>query len=87
MNEQLFSNKFDTDFNRVFGFSQMSFKINSDKNERMDIPQWRKNRTNSRSAGKLMYLHTKPSKCCGSLIRRVCNNECFDCFKLENNNG
>lgn len=66
-----------------FGFGQMAFKINGDKNERKDIPECHKRRQNNRSAGIPYYLHDKPSKCCGSLNRRVWNNECYDCYKVS----
>ncbi|ADO14428.1 AB1gp57 [Acinetobacter phage AB1] len=65
-----------------FGYAAIPFKI-SDKEPRKDVPIWRIRRTNARSMGKRFYEHTKPCKC-GSLLRRVYNNECFDCWKLEN---
>jgi hypothetical protein len=64
-----------------FGYAVIPFKI-SDKDPRKDVPIWRINRTNARSMGKRFYEHTKPCKC-GSFLRRVYNNECFDCWKLE----
>lgn len=65
-----------------FGYSVMPFKLDGDKVARKDIPAWRIRRTNARSMGKRMYEHTKPCKC-GSLLRRVYNNECFDCWRLS----
>ena len=65
-----------------FGYSVIPFKL-SDREPRKDIPDWRIARSNARSMGKVSYLHTKPSKCCGSLVRRVYNNSCYECFKLE----
>lgn len=62
-----------------FGYAAIPFKI-SDKEPRKDVPIWRIRRTNARSMGKRFYEHTKPCKC-GSLLRRVYNNECFDCWK------
>ena len=64
-----------------FAYAAIPFKLNGCREPRKGIPQWRINRTNSRSMGKVSYLHTKPAKCCGSLVRRVYNNECFDCWK------
>lgn len=66
-----------------FGYAVVPFKLEGNKEPPEHIPEWRINRSNARSAGKPMYLHTKPSKCCGSLNRRVYNNECFDCYQLE----
>uniref|UniRef100_A0AB39C8T1 Uncharacterized protein n=2 Tax=unclassified Obolenskvirus TaxID=2267235 RepID=A0AB39C8T1_9CAUD len=66
-----------------FGYAVVPFKI-SDKEPRKDVPIWRINRTNARSMGKRFYEHTKPCKC-GSLLRRVYNNECFDCWKEGKN--
>lgn len=66
-----------------FGYSVMPFKLDGDRPPRSDMPSWRIARTNARSMGKAMYLHTKPCKVCSSLNRRVYNNECFDCWKLK----
>ena len=63
-----------------FGYANIPFKVNGEHGARDDIPQWRIARSNSRSIGKPTYLHTKPCKCV-SVVRRVYNNECFDCFK------
>ena len=65
-----------------FGNANIPFKL-SDKEPRHDVPKWRINRSNSRSMGKTTYLHTKPFGACLSLIRRVYNNDCFDCWKLR----
>lgn len=66
-----------------FGYAVMPFKLDGNREPREGIAKWRINRSNSRSMGKRTYLHTKPSKCCGSLIRRVYDNACFECFKLK----
>ena len=66
-----------------FGHPTVPFKLDGERLPRADIPQQRIARTNARSMGKPTYLHTKPAKCCGSLIRRVYNNECFNCWKLN----
>lgn len=87
MNENPIKDRFSTDFEKVFGFTALPFKLDGNKEPPEHIPQWRINRTNSRSMGKPTYLHTKPSKCCGSLVRRVYNNECFDCYQLERKNA
>lgn len=63
-----------------FGYAVMPFKLNGDREPPKHIAKWRIARTNARSMGKRMYEHTKPCKC-GSLLRRVYNNECFDCWK------
>lgn len=68
-----------------FGYAVVPFKLDGDREPRKGIPQWRINRTNSRSMGKPTYQHTKPCKCCGGLTRRVYNRECFDCWKLSKN--
>ncbi|KAF1026216.1 MAG: hypothetical protein GAK29_01478 [Acinetobacter bereziniae] len=65
-----------------FVYSVIPFKL-SDREPRKDIPDWRIARSNARSMGKVSYLYTKPSKCCGSLTRRVYDNSCYECFKLE----
>ena len=65
-----------------FGNANIPFKL-SDKEPRADVPLWRINRSNSRSMGKPTYSHTKPCGACLSLIRRVYNNDCFDCWKLR----
>lgn len=65
-----------------FGFASIPFKL-SDCEPRSDIPQWRIARTNARSMGKRTFMHTKSCKACGSFERRVYNNECFNCWKLE----
>lgn len=62
-----------------FGYAAIPFKI-SDKEPRKDISPNVIARSNARSMGKRFYEHTKPCKC-GSLLRRVYNNECFDCWK------
>lgn len=64
-----------------FGYAVIPFKI-SDKEPRKDISPNVIARSNARSMGKRFYEHTKPCKC-GSFLRRVYNNECFDCWKLE----
>lgn len=68
-----------------FGYAVVPFKMEGNKPPPKTVPKWQINRTNSRSMGKATYLHTKPSKCCGSLVRRVYNNECFDCWKGSKN--
>ena len=71
------------DVARLGHTENIPFKLSPDREPRPDIPKWRLNRTGARSIGKPTYLHTKPCTCCGSLIRRVYNNECFDCFKVS----
>ena len=66
-----------------FGNANIPFKLNGDRLPGADVPRWRINRSNSRSMGKTTYLHTKPCGACLSLIRRVYNNDCFDCWKLR----
>ena len=65
-----------------FGNANIPFKL-SDKEPRADVPKWRINRSNSKSMGKPTCSHTKPCGACLSLIRRVYNNDCFDCWKLR----
>lgn len=65
------------------GFAVVPFKMRGNKPPPKNVPEWQINRNNRRSMGKPAYLHTKPSKCCGSLVIRVYNNECFDCWKKE----
>ena len=64
-----------------FGFSVAPFKLDGNREPRSDISLWRIARSNARSMGKKTYLHTKPSKCCQSLVRRVYDNSCFECFE------
>ena len=63
-----------------FGYSVIPFKL-SNSEPRKDVPKWRIARSNARSMGKRTYIHTKPTKCCNSLVRRVYDNSCFECFK------
>ncbi len=63
-----------------FGYPVIPFKL-GDREPRKDIEKWRINRSRARSMGKATYLHTKPSKCCKSLVRRVYDNSCFECYK------
>lgn len=65
-----------------FGYSVIPFKL-SDRKPRKDISPNVIARSNARSMGKVSYLHTKPTKCCNSLVRRVYDNSCFECFKRE----
>ena len=64
-----------------FGHAVIPFKLAGDREPRKDIEKWRIARSNARSIGKSTYLHTKPSKCCKSLVRRVYDNSCFKCYK------
>lgn len=59
------------------------FRIDGDREPRADISKWRIQRSNARSIGKPTYTHDKPCKC-GSVERRVYDNKCSPCFKLEN---
>lgn len=63
-----------------FGYPVIPFKL-GDREPRKDIEKWRINRSRARSMGKVTYLHTKESKCCKSLVRRVYDNSCFECYK------
>lgn len=66
-----------------FGYSVVPFKLDGNKEPPKHVPKWKINRSNSRSMGKRTYLHTKPSSCCNSLVRRVYDNSCFECFKRD----
>ena len=66
MIEPLIIDRF-TAFDRVRGNEPLPFKLDGDREPRADIPQWRINRTNARSAGRKTFLHTKPCRVCGSL--------------------
>lgn len=75
-----------TAFDRVRGHEPLPFKLDGDREPRADIPQWRINRTNARSAGRKTFLHTKPCRVCGSLERLTHQvyagtkiNKCFVC--------
>lgn len=75
-----------TAFDRVRGHEPLPFKLDGDREPRADIPQWRINRTNARSAGRKTFLHTKPCRVCGSLERLTHKvyagtkiNKCFVC--------
>lgn len=63
------------------GFTVVPFKLDGCKEPPKYVPEWRVNRSRSRSMGRVSYLHTKPTKCCNSLVRRVYDNSCFECFK------
>ena len=65
-----------------FGYSVVPFKLDGDREPPKHVPKWRIARTNARSMGKRTYEHTKPCKC-GSFLRRVYNNECFDWEEVE----
>lgn len=66
-----------------FGYAAIPFKINGEIEPKAGVPLWRIRRSNARSMGKRTFMHTKACKACGSFERRVYNNECFNCFKLE----
>ena len=75
-----------TAFDRVRGNEPLPLKLDGDREPRADIPQWRINRTNARSAGRKTFLHTKPCRVCGSLERLTHKvyagtkiNKCFVC--------
>lgn len=63
-----------------FGYAVIPFQI-SDKEPRKDISKNVISRSNARSMGKAMYVHTKSCKACDSNLRRVYNNSCYDCWK------
>lgn len=65
-----------------FGFASIPFKLKGDREPRADVPKWRIARSNARSMGLSTYQHTKPCHC-GSNERRVYDNKCYPCFKLE----
>lgn len=56
-------------FDGVSGSALMSFKLDGERPPRADIPKWRINRSNARSAGLKTFLHTKPCRLCGGLVR------------------
>jgi len=66
-----------------FGYSLVPFKVSIDKEPRKDIELWRMRRSSARSMGKRTFMHTRACKSCNSFERRVYNNECFNCWKLE----
>ena len=68
MIEPLIIDRF-TAFDRVRGHEPLPFKLDGDREPRADIPQWRINRTNARSAGRKTFLHTTPCRACGGLER------------------
>ena len=61
--------RFNADFERMFGYEPKSFKLPGDREPRPDIPQWQINRTNARSVGRKTFMHTTPCRVCGSLER------------------
>lgn len=65
------------------GANPIPFKMAGNKPPPEHVPIWRINRSNSRSMGKKTYLHTKPSLCCKSLVRRVYDNSCFECWSKK----
>ena len=66
---QLIRDRFNADFERMFGYEPKSFKLPGDREPRPDIPQWQINRTNARSVGRRTFMHTTPCRVCGSLER------------------
>ena len=83
---QFIQDRFNTDFERMFGYVPTSFKLDGDKSPRSDIPQWKINRTNARSVGRRTFMHTTPCRVCGSLERLTHQvyagtkiNKCFVC--------
>lgn len=57
------------DFDRMFGHAAPVFKLDGDKEPRPDIPKWRINRSNARSAGRKTFMHTTPCRSCGGYER------------------
>ena len=66
---QFIQDRFNSDFERMFGYVPTSFKLDGDKSPRSDIPQWQINRTNARSVGRRTFMHTTPCRVCGGLLR------------------
>ena len=86
MTQLFIRDRFSADFDRIFGSTPTQFKLDGDREPRADIPQWRINLTNARSAGRKTFLHTKPCRVCGSLERLTHQvyagtkiNKCFVC--------
>lgn len=75
----LIQDRFNADFERMFGYVPTSFKLDYDKPPRADIPQWQINRSNARSVGRKTFMHTKPCSKCGGLERVVRTNKCKGC--------
>lgn len=68
-----------------FGVTKITtFKLDGCKEPRPDIPKHQINRSSARSRGDKTFMHTKPCRC-GSIERRVYQNDCYPCFKLSKN--
>lgn len=65
-----------------FGFATIPFKLDGNREPRPDVPLWRIARSNARSMGLRTFQHTKQCKC-GSRERRVYDNKCYPCFRLN----
>jgi hypothetical protein len=84
--ENFVSDKFNADFDMLFGYTPTTFKLDGEREPRSDMPRWRINRQNAKSKGALTFMHTKPCRSCGGLKRytfRVYSgtkiNKCFGC--------
>lgn len=66
-----------------FGFANIPFQISVDHVERVDVPQWRIRRSKARSMGSATFVHDKPCRSCGGLVKRVYDVQCWGCFKLR----
>jgi len=77
---QLFTrDRFNADFDRIFGGKTLPFKLDGDREPPAHIPKWRINRSNARSIGRKTYMHTKPCSVCGGLERGTWTNKCKGC--------
>lgn len=66
-----------------FGFANIPFQISVDHVEKADVPQWRIRRSKARSMGSATFVHDKPCRSCGGLVKRVYDVQCWGCFKLR----
>jgi len=64
-----------------FGFANIPFKLEGNKEPRADISINVISRSNARSMGMSMYKNTNPCKICNSDLKRVYDNKCYTCWK------
>lgn len=66
-----------------FGHTLIPFVLNHNIVHRTDVPQWRIRRSKARSMGSATFVHDKPCRSCGGLVKRVYDVQCWGCFKLR----
>lgn len=81
MTESPIIDKFTADFSYVFGTRAGHFSHGCEVQQRDDIPQWKKNRSNARSMGRKTFMHTTPCRSCSGLVRLT--HKCYEGTKIN----